>query len=77
VQATAAALADGGDSAAWLTRLAHDDLIQVLGSDAHTSHWGRPVELSAAYAQLEAAGADAAAMRATAHAVIRGEDPRT
>lgn len=77
VQATAAALADGGDGAAWLTRLAHDQLIHVLGSDAHTSYWGRPVELSAAYAQLEAAGADAAAMRATAEAVIRGKDPRT
>jgi protein-tyrosine phosphatase len=70
VQATAAALADGGDGAAWLIRLAHDGLIHVLGSDAHTTHWGRPVELSAAYAQLEAAGADAAAMRAQAGAVI-------
>jgi protein-tyrosine phosphatase len=77
VQATAAALADGGDGAAWLTRLAHDQLIHVLGSDAHTSHWGRPVELSAAYAQLHAAGADPARMRATAEAVVRGEDPRT
>jgi protein-tyrosine phosphatase len=73
VQATAAALAEGGDGAAWLSRLTRDGLIHVLGSDAHTTHWGRPVELSAAYAQLEAAGADAAAMRATAQAVIRGE----
>ena len=77
VQATAAALADGGDGAAWLTLLAHDNLIHVLGSDSHTSHFGRPVELSAAYAQLEAAGADAARMRAMAEAVIRGADPRT
>jgi tyrosine-protein phosphatase YwqE len=77
VQATAAALAEGGDGAAWLTLLAHDNLIHVLGSDAHTTHWGRPVELSTAYAQLEAAGANAAAMRATAEAVIRGADPRT
>jgi tyrosine-protein phosphatase YwqE len=57
VQATAAALAEGGDGAAWLTRLAQDDLIHVVGSDAHTTHWGRPVELSPAYARLEAAGA--------------------
>ena len=77
VQATAAALADGADGAAWLTRLAHDGLIHVLGSDAHTSHWGRPVELSAAYAQLEAAGADAATMRAAAEAVVRGANLKT
>jgi protein-tyrosine phosphatase len=70
VQATAAALAEGGDGAAWLTKLAHDGLIHVVGSDAHSSHFGRRVELSAAYAQLEAAGADAAAMqRAAATAV--------
>jgi protein-tyrosine phosphatase len=70
VQATAAALADGGDGTAWLIRLAHDGLIHVLGSDAHTSHFGRPVELSNAYEQLEAAGADTATMRANAEAVI-------
>lgn len=63
VQATAAALAEGGDGAAWLTRLAHDGLIHVLGSDAHSSHFGRRVELSAAYAELERAGANAEAMR--------------
>lgn len=73
VQATAAALADGGDGAVWLTRLAHERLIHVLGSDAHTTQWGRPVELSAAYAQLDTAGANAAAMRAAAEAVLRGE----
>jgi tyrosine-protein phosphatase YwqE len=60
-----------------LIRLAHDGLIHVLGSDAHTSHWGRPVALSAAYAQLEAAGADAAGMRANAEALITGTDPRS
>jgi protein-tyrosine phosphatase len=70
VQATAAALADRGDGAAWLTRLAHDGLIHVLGSDAHSSRFGRPVALSAAYAQLDAAGANAAEMRANAEAVI-------
>ena len=70
VQATAAALAEGGDGAAWLTRLAHDGLIHVLGSDAHTTHWGRRVELSSAYAELEAAGAETAAMKARAEAII-------
>ena len=71
VQATAASLAGGGDGAAWLTRLAHDGLIHVLGSDAHRSDTGRRVELSAAYGRLEAAGADASAMRAQAEAIIR------
>ena len=71
VQATAAALAEGGDGAAWLTKLAHDGLIHVLGSDAHTSHWGRRVELSAAYAQLDAAGGDAKAMRNRAATVLK------
>lgn len=70
VQATAAALAEGGDGAAWLTRLAHDGLIHLLGSDAHSSRFGRPVALSAAYAQLDAAGADSAAMRAAAETVL-------
>ena len=70
VQATAAALADGGDGAAWLTRLARDGLIHVLGSDAHTSHFGRPVALSAAYAQL----GDAAAMQARSAAIIAGRN---
>ena len=73
VQATAAALADGGDGAAWLTRLTHDGLIHVLGSDAHSSLAGRAVELSAAYAQLESAGGDAAKMRATAETILAGE----
>jgi tyrosine-protein phosphatase YwqE len=76
VQATAAALAAGDDGTSWLIRLAHDGLIHVIGSDAHTTHWGRPVALSAAYARLEAAGADTAMMRANAQAVVAGTDPR-
>jgi protein-tyrosine phosphatase len=74
VQATAAALADGGDGAAWLTRLAHDGLIHVLGSDAHSTHFGRRVELSAAYAKLDAAGANAGEMRANAEAILKSKD---
>jgi protein-tyrosine phosphatase len=69
VQATAAALAEG-DGASWLLKLAHDGLIHVLGSDSHSSLAGRPVALAAAFAQLEAAGADAAAMRERAAAVL-------
>ena len=71
VQATADALARGGDGAAWLIRLAHDGLIHVLGSDAHSSLGGRPLALSAAYAQLDAAGADATAMRTRAESIIK------
>lgn len=71
VQATAAALAKGGDGAAWLIRLASDGLIHVLGSDAHSSHFGRPVALSGAYAALDLAGADAGAMQARAEAIPR------
>jgi protein-tyrosine phosphatase len=71
VQATAAALEAGDEGAAWLIRLAHDGLIHVLGSDAHSSHFGRPVELSAAYEQLQAAGADVNAMRENARAVLK------
>jgi protein-tyrosine phosphatase len=75
VQATAAALRDGAEGARWLVKLAHDGLIHVLGSDAHSSHFGRRVELSAAFGQLEAAGANAAAMRERAAAIVRGADP--
>jgi protein-tyrosine phosphatase len=73
VQATAAALAAGGDGARWLTRLAHDGLVHVLGSDSHSARFGRPVRLSDAYAALESGGADAERMRATAGAVLRGD----
>lgn len=73
VQATAAALATGG-GAAWLTRLARDGLVHVLGSDAHSSRAGRPVRLAAAYAQLDAAGVDTDRMRSAADAVLRGAE---
>jgi protein-tyrosine phosphatase len=77
VQATAARLAEGDEGTAWLTFLAHDRLIHVLGSDAHRSDIGRRVELSAAYAQLEAAGADAAAMKAQAESILADRRPGT
>lgn len=72
VQATAAALADSGNGATWLLRLAGDGLINVVGSDAHSSHAGRRVELSAAYTALETAGGDARRMQITAGEVLAG-----
>ncbi len=45
VQATAALVAEGPASA-YLLELAGEGLIHLLGSDAHSSHGGRPVRLS-------------------------------
>jgi protein-tyrosine phosphatase len=51
VQATAAHLA-APESAAGMATLARRGLIHVLGSDAHSARFGRPVELSSALARL-------------------------
>ena len=65
IQITAAFVLDG--SAAWFAR---EGLLHVLGSDAHSSHGGRPVELAAAVQRL-------AATRLGPHvAWIAGEAPR-
>jgi protein-tyrosine phosphatase len=53
VQATAAFLTDD-DAGPAMAGLARQGLIHVLGSDSHSSRAGRPVELSAALAALEA-----------------------
>jgi protein-tyrosine phosphatase len=45
VQATAALIAEGPASA-YMLELAGEGLIHLLGSDAHSSHGGRPVRLS-------------------------------
>ena len=45
VQATAALIAEGPASA-YMLELAGEGLIHLLGSDAHSSHAGRPVRLS-------------------------------
>jgi protein-tyrosine phosphatase len=51
VQATAAALVDEA-TAPFMLELAGRGLVHVLGSDAHSSHFGRPVRLSDAVDRL-------------------------
>ncbi len=51
IQWTAQFVADAGDEDLALS-LARDGLVHVLGSDAHTSHAGRPVALRQAFARL-------------------------
>jgi protein-tyrosine phosphatase len=51
IQATAALVADG-PAAPTLLDLAGEGLIHLLGSDAHSSHGGRPVRLSEGIARL-------------------------
>lgn len=51
VQATAALVADG-PAAPTLLDLAGHGLVHLLGSDAHSSHGGRPVRLSPGLARL-------------------------
>jgi protein-tyrosine phosphatase len=78
VQATAALLAEGAASEALLD-LARAGLVHVLGSDAHSARFGRPVAISAALARL----GEAAELRPHLHwiareapaAIVRGDDP--
>jgi protein-tyrosine phosphatase len=51
IQATAALIA-GGPAAPTLLDLAGQGLVHLLGSDAHSSHGGRPVKLSDGLARL-------------------------
>jgi tyrosine-protein phosphatase YwqE len=51
IQATAALVA-GGPASPTLCELARRGLLHVLGSDAHSSHGGRPVQLSPGLAKL-------------------------
>ena len=51
IQATAATFLDRGSEAAML-ELAEAGLVHVLGSDAHSSRYGRPLALSRAFASL-------------------------
>ena len=76
VQATAAHVLDDGAGPV-LVRLAGERLVHLVGSDAHTSQWGRPVALRAAVERLGEAGADVAAFAAEAPAaILRGEVPQ-
>lgn len=77
VQATAAYFTDER-TASGMLELARAGVIHVLGSDAHSSHAGRPVSLTAGLAALTtvppmAAHLDWVAERAP-EAIVRGED---
>ena len=76
VQVTAALLEDGPAVDAMLALVA-DRVVHVVASDAHSSHGGRPVRLSGAFARLRAAGLSAAHVRWMAEdapaAIVRGE----
>jgi protein-tyrosine phosphatase len=52
IQVTADALL-AGEAADGLLDLARRGLVHILGSDAHSSHFGRPLRLSAGLARLE------------------------
>jgi protein-tyrosine phosphatase len=62
VQATAALL-EHGPAADAMLGLVGAGVVHVLASDAHSSHGGRPVRLSRAFATLRAAGVPAARIR--------------
>jgi len=47
--------ADAGDPDAFVLALAREGLVHLLASDAHSSHGGRPVQLSAAVQRLREA----------------------
>jgi protein-tyrosine phosphatase len=76
VQITAAHV-EAGPAADALAALAANGLAHVLGSDAHSSHGGRPVRLAGAFARLRAGGVPAARVRWMAEtapgAIVRGE----
>ena len=57
LQWTAAFLADGDESTTrFMTRLAREGLVNLLASDAHSSHGGRPLKLSHGAAWLRKIG---------------------
>ncbi len=45
---------EAGDPDAYVSRLAREGLVHLLGSDSHSSHGGRPVRLSEGVASLRA-----------------------
>jgi len=77
VQVTAAYLTDASTGPAMLT-LARAGVVHVLGSDAHSSRAGRPVELAAALETLATTEPVASHIEWVAHAapwgVVRGRD---
>ena len=77
IQATAALVASGPASPT-LLELAGDGLVHLLGSDAHSSHAGRPVRLSEGLARLREVELTAPHVEWIAGqgpaAILRGED---
>ena len=77
VQVTAALL-EGAEAAKTVVRLAHDGLVHLLGSDAHSSRAGRPLRLSGGAAALRGAGLVPERVewivREAPAAILRGED---
>jgi tyrosine-protein phosphatase YwqE len=60
----------------FVMELARDGLVDLLGSDAHSSHAGRPVALAAGFAHLaEVCSAERITWSAEVapHAILRGE----
>lgn len=73
VQATAAHVLDEGAGPV-LLGLAARGLVHLVGSDAHTARWGRPVAVRAAIDRLARAGEQVAAFaRSAPAAILRGE----
>lgn len=65
------------ETADGMLALAEAGLVHVLGSDAHTAHWGRPLALAAAFDRLAASEAVAPHLRWIAaeapRAIVDGE----
>jgi protein-tyrosine phosphatase len=76
VQVTAALL-EAGPAVDAMLGLVTAGVVHVIASDAHSSHGGRPVRLSGAFARLRAAGVPAARLRWMAEdapaAIVAGE----
>jgi protein-tyrosine phosphatase len=79
VQATAAYVTDA-DAGPAMVSLAHEGLIHVLGSDAHSSHAGRPVALAGALEALRAVEPTASHLewiaRTAPEAIVAGRELR-
>ena len=56
-------LLEGGPAVDAMLGLVSGGVVHVLASDAHSSHGGRPVRLSPAFATLRTAGVPAARIR--------------
>jgi protein-tyrosine phosphatase len=77
IQVTAALLSEG-EAVNWMLELTARGVVHLLGSDAHSSRYGRPLELSPALSRLRTVELLAPHVDWIAHlapaAVLRGED---